>query len=139
MSEDVGEIRLAGESYGEDLPEQCPPDEAQTHALTDVYRLVPVEDPDQACFASYFALGIEKPDHYNATDCEWASCSLFSSVDAMLKIKGLRKRNKFVAKLQIPQDSGRHVTGKNKHIHFWRFSTFDLSAAVESVSEHGRS
>lgn len=130
---------MAGESYGEVLPEQCPPENAQSSALTDVYRLIPIEKPDEACFASKFALGIAKPDAYKATDCEWSSCSLNSSVDALLKIKGLRKRNKFVAKLQIPANSGRHMVERKTHIHFWRFNAFDLSSAVESVWEHGLS
>jgi hypothetical protein len=101
--------------------------------------LIAIENPEQICFASYFALGIDKPETYKATDCEWASCSLYSSLEALLKMKGLRKRNKFVAKLQIPQNSGRHVIDKKAHIHFWRFSTFDLANAVESVWEHGMS
>jgi hypothetical protein len=134
-----GEDGLADENYGEKLPDQCPPDHALDEALTDVYRLVRTDKPDQSCFASRFALGEIKPEEYKATDCEWASCSLFASVDAMLKIKGLRRRNKFVAKLQIPENSGRHVVDKKTHIHFWRFSAFDLSNAVESVWEHGLS
>lgn len=138
MSKNVGEIRLAGKSYGEKLPKQCPPEDAENAGLTEVFRLVPVEKPDASCFASHSALGTIKPDAYNVSDCEWASCSLFGSLEAMLKIKGLRKRNKFVAKLVIPEDSGLHVTDKKKHIHFWRFSAFDLSSAVDSVWEHGR-
>lgn len=128
---------MAGEKYGEKLPVQCPPDDALNDALAAVYRLVPTGAPDQATFASKFALGEIKPPTYNATDCEWASCSLFASLEAMLKIKGLRKRNKFVAQLKIPANSGHHVTDKKKHIHFWRFNTFDLSNAVEKVWEHG--
>jgi hypothetical protein len=133
-----GEDCLAGETFGEALPDQCPPETAEDLALADVYRLVASPEPDEECFKSKLALGIPKPDSYTGTDCEWASCSLSSSVDALLKIKGLRKRLKYVAKLQIPESAGRHLSEK-AHIHFWRFSAFDITSAIESVEEHGRS
>ena len=132
---------MAGEEFGEDLPAECPPADALVEALATVYRLVPKAEPDDTCFASHFALGKDKPDTYTGTDCEWASCSLFGSLDAMLKIKGLRKRNKYVAELKIPEQSGRYVAAyvadEMRHIHFWRFNSFELSNAVVSVTEHG--
>lgn len=133
-----GEDCLAEESFAEALPDQCPPETAEDLALANVYRLVADPAPDEDSFKSKLALGISKPDSYKATDCEWASCSLSSSVEALLKIKGLRKRLKYVAKLQIPQSSGRHLAEK-AHIHFWRFSGFNIADAIESVQEHGRS
>lgn len=137
-----GGIGLAGEKFGDKLPAQCPPTNALDAELNDVYRLVPKAELDESSFASHFALGREKPESFKGTDCEWASCSLFGSLEAMLKIKGLRKRNKYVAKLKIPAKSGRYVASfvadKMTHVHFWRFQSFSLSTAVESVSEHGQ-
>ena len=132
---------MAGEKFGEKLPAECPPADALDEALATVYRLVPKAEPDESCFSSHFALGKVKSEAYKATDCEWASCSLFGSLEVMLKIKGLRKRNKFVAKLSVPEKSGRYIAAyvaeEMSHIHFWRFNSFNLSNAVESVSEHG--
>jgi hypothetical protein len=133
-----GDPNLVGQSFGEELPAQCPPDSANDMALPEAYRLVNCEHPSDAHFASHLALGKPKPEAYKVSDCEWASCSLSLSVDALLKIKGLRKRLKYVAKLEIPEQSGRHLA-ESSHIHFWRFSSFSLAGAVQNVWEHGQS
>lgn len=93
--------------------------------------------PDSSSFDSKLSLGDPKPPHFKVSDCEWASCSLSLSVEALLKIAGLRKRNKYVADLSVPADKGRHLT-EGTHIHFWRFSGFDLASAINTVVEHGR-
>jgi hypothetical protein len=124
--------------YGEALPSQCPPDDATDEALDPVYRLVPQQQPDLSCFASHNALGKAKPPTVKASDCQWASCSLNRTVDALLKIKGLRKRNRFVAQLSIPNGSGLCLEDdKSGHVDFWRFDHFDVSKAVQDVWEHG--
>jgi hypothetical protein len=133
-----GDLDLVVESFGEKLPDQCPPKTANDLALPEAYRLVDCAQPSDLSFASHLALGKPKPDAYKGTDCEWASCSLSSSVDSLLKIKGLRKRLKYVAKLEIPERSGRHLA-ESSHIHFWRFSSFSLAGAVQKVWGHGKS
>jgi len=97
---------------------------------------VPTPQPAEICFASKAALHEVRPTTYKCTDCEWASCSLNFSVEALLKIRGLRKRNKFVAKLDIPEKSGRHI-GED-HVHFWKYQGFEISSAVTDVWEHGQ-
>lgn len=127
-------------NYGEALPSQCPPDDASDEALDPVYRLVPDEKPEASWFASHMAQGKVKPATVKATDCQWASCSLNRTVDALLKIPALRRRYRFVAQLSIPSGSGAWVENvKSGHIDFWRFEHFDLSTAIKAVSEHGRS
>jgi hypothetical protein len=71
-----------------------------------------------------------------ATDCQWASCSLSFSVEALLKIKGLRRRNRYVAALSIPLGAGLSLVSK-QHVDFWRFENFDISTAVKAVEGHG--
>jgi len=126
-------------NYGETLPSQCPTDDAKDEALDPVYRLVPTEAPSAPCFASHNALGKVKPATIKSTDCQWASCSLHKSVDALLKIKGLRKRNPFVAQLVVPGGSGVCVVNDNGHVDFWRYEHFDLSTAVQATWPHGLS
>jgi hypothetical protein len=138
MRVEAGGNNLVGETFGENLPHQCPPELASDLELTNVFRLVGSSEPDDSCFKSKQALGISKPTSYNSSDCEWASCSLSSSIEALLKIRGLRKRLKYVAKLDIPAKSGRHLK-ENTHIHFWRFASFNVANAVKEVSEHGQS
>lgn len=126
-------------SYGEMLPEQCPPEGFSDEALDPVFRLVPDATPDAAAFASHNAQGKTKPATFKVTDCQWASCSLNRSVDALLKIPSVRRRYRFVAQLSIPSGSGAWVENdKSGHIDFWRFDHFDPSTAVQAVMEHGR-
>jgi len=129
--------RLADQDFGEQLPDQCPPDGIGDEALGPVFRLVPTSDPDETCFSSKLALAETPPPGYKGTACEWASCSLNRSVDALLKIRGLVMRNPFVARLEIPAAKGKHDAGK-AHINFWKYKGFDLSSAVVETWEHGK-
>lgn len=127
---------MATNAYGELLPPQCPPATAGENALVEVYRLVPTEQPDTAAFASFAANGDKKPDTYEVSDCDWASCSLRTTAAALLKLTGLRKRNPFIVTLTIPEGSGKHTTS-GTHINFWRYSHFNLVSAVTNVRAHG--
>lgn len=137
VAKKTGEASLQSEKYGEDLPPQCPPAGAQTTALDNVYRLVPCENPVAEHFLSFRAMGTDKPDHLVISDCDWASCSLRDSVEELLKLKGLRRRNPFVATLGIPANSGRHLTHKS-HVHFWRFHNFEIASHVTACVAHNR-
>ena len=126
---------MANDAFAENLPAQCPPAGAEEGALSNVYRLVSSANPDLSCFASHKALGKSQPKEYRGSECEWASCSLFSSPDKLLKIPGLRKRYQYVVRLDIPAKSGQHLAHK-AHIHFWRYSGFDFISAITEVEEH---
>lgn len=129
--------RLADLEYGESLPDQCPPNGADEGEVGVVFRLVPSQDPDEACFLSKLALSEVPPPTYKGTECEWASCSLNRSIDALLKIRGLVKRNPYVAKLEIPASKGRHDAGKH-HVNFWKYQGFAISSAVVQTWGHGK-
>lgn len=129
------------EEYGEQLPgreTECPPANASAGALGPVYRLVPVENLTDVHFASLAALGEERPETMDVTDCDWASCSLRTSIEALLKMKGLRRRNPYLATLSIPANCGRHTIG-GTHVNFWRFAGFSIAGAVTSNKLHGLS
>lgn len=121
--------------FAENLPESCPPQDASSAAITTVYRLVKVADPDESAFASLAALGKVKPPEHKATDCEWASCSMFVSEEAALAIKGLRKRHPYVVRLSLPENAGRHQL-RGEHVDFWRFASFPIAASIVDVWKH---
>lgn len=128
---------MAGEmtknySFHEHLPEQCPPDCSVDGEISTVYRLVSANPPTEQCFESHAAQGKVKPPEAKVTDCSWASCSLFTSVEALKKLKGLKRRNPYMATLVIPQGAGRHHQ-KGQHVDFWRYSGFDILGAVVAV------
>jgi len=94
--------------------------------------------PTDAAFDSFAATGQPKPPNYEVSDCDWASCSLRTTAEALLKLKGLRKRNPVIATLTIPAGSGKHTTA-NTHINFWRYAGFSLTTAVTATVPHGLS
>lgn len=121
---------IATAQYGEALPISCPPDQAIETALQPVFRLVAHHQPTPTCFASHLALG--KPVPAGVSECEWASCSLNTSVSELIKIKRLRKRLPFVAELSVPAGAGRHLSAKY-HIHYWRYNVTNLASFVTNV------
>lgn len=133
-----GTSPLAANAFGETLPTQCPPPAASEAELVDVFRLVPSPNADDAAFASFAANGQPKPPNMEVSDCDWASCSLRTTAEALLKLKGLRKRNPFLVTLSIPAGSGKH-TKAHTHINFWRYASFSLTTAVTATVPHGLS
>lgn len=129
------------EDFYEDLPSganQCPPAEALNTALDKVWRLIPTLEPDEDTFLSLYALGETKPDEYDVSDCDFASCSLRNNRDALLRLKGLRRRNPYIAELTIPAGSGRHTTG-GTHVNFWKYASFKIVGAIVSLEPHNLS
>lgn len=122
-------------TYAETLPAECPPEDASTDALEKVYRLGKNKNPTEADFHSHAQLGTPKPPHYKATDCQWASCSMFVTEEAALAIKGLARRNPWVIELSIPADAGKHKF-RGEHVDFWRFADFDVVSAVAARWKH---
>ena len=137
----MGDDKLSDdEKFGENLPgvpDQCPPADASNSALETVFRLVPIDAPTEETFMSLAALGEVRPATINATECEWASCSLRTDLAMLLKMKGLRRRNPYVATLSIPEGSGRHTVGQSTHVNFWRYHDFSIAGAVVTVHAHG--
>jgi hypothetical protein len=117
--------------YWENLPQQCPPAEAQDVAIEVAYRVVYADPPQKDDFASHAKLGKKAPE--SVDPCAWASCSMCTRIDRMRNFAGLPKvRGKgptFVAKLSIPAGSGMSLK-KGYHIDFWMFDTFDPVAAT---------
>ena len=123
--------------YGETLPAQCPPSHAIDAALSPVFRLVPDIDFDDDAFASFKAKGDIKPEKLKASDCDWASCSLRTSAEALLKLAGLRRRNPYIVTLTIPTGVGKH-TKSDTHVNFWRYAGVSLTNSVTHIEPHGR-
>lgn len=128
-------VGLAKPTYAESLPKECPPEDASTEAMERVFRLTKSETLSETDFYSHAHQGKIKPEEHKATDCQWASCSFFTSSEAALAIKGLRRRHPWVTELSIPAEAGKHKL-RGEHIDFWRFADFDVVAAVEDHWRH---
>jgi hypothetical protein len=130
-------LGVARVGYRENLPaKNCPPAESHEGECGEAWRLLPAKKPTAADFASNAAKGepLPRPD---ADPCRWASCSLFTNMDALIRsrntFKKLRKMA-FAAQVKIVTGSGRLLV-ENDHIDFWMFDTFDPLAAVLDVRE----
>lgn len=122
-------------TYAEELPNKCPPEDASTAAIKRVFRLCKNEQVSEADFRSLAQIGRKKPDQHKASDCEWASCSMFATAEAALAIKGLKRRHPWITQLSIPENAGKHKL-RGEHVDFWRFADFDVLDAVEKHWRH---
>lgn len=126
---------MSTSKYAETLPGECPPEDAVSEPLERVYRLTKSEDLSETDFHSHAQLGRVKTAQYKVTDCQWASCSLFTTPDAALAIKGLRRRHPWITELSIPAAAGKHKL-RGEHVDFWRYADFDVLSAIESHRKH---
>jgi len=119
--------------YWEDLPDQCPPVDSVDDAIALAYRLVFSDPASIEHFKSHAALG--KPPLPSVDGCRWASCSLFTSKDAVASIGRLpkmRAKGPHVAHVSIPQGSGKWKASGN-HVDLWMYAGFDPLSAVQLV------
>jgi hypothetical protein len=120
-------------AFREALPANCPPGDAHDGPCEIAYRLVLTDPPDADAFAS--AAAKLEPIPEGVSPCRWASCSLFSDLETVIKkrntFKKLRKYM-FAAQVNIPGASGKMVQD-SKHIDFWMYDTFDPLTAVVVV------
>lgn len=129
------------ETYIEELPDGCPPDDAVDTDDRLVLRLVPSDNVQIEDFHSHAKLGKSKPK--DICGCRWASCSVFNSPDAqhspnaMVKLPRVRnKALKFVAELALNPSSGKLKDAPTGgHVDLWMYDSFDPIKAVVDVRE----
>lgn len=124
-------------NFREALPEMpanatCPPSDANRPERQTVIRLVAAAPPKSDDFCSYHTLG--KPKPIDVDPCRWASCSVFTTKPALAKLPRIRKRFKFIAELEIDEDSGVVKAGHGGHLDLWMFSDFDPLQAIVACS-----
>lgn len=113
--------------YREELPDSCPPDEAQTiETDRDVFRLVRGVQPTFNDFQSQRA---ERPNGtFNTSECQARGLSVFSDrrdCEKALKLPALRGR--FTCQVRLVPGSGKILqTGRRSHHTWWPFAEFDI-------------
>ncbi|MCG5247317.1 hypothetical protein [Methylorubrum extorquens] len=117
--------------YLEELPQDCPLNQADDKQIDVAYRVVSSINPTIDDFRSNAALNKVKPPTVDS--CQWASCSLFTSKDKVLNIAGklpkTRIANPHISMCTIKSGVGKSYI-KGKHVDFWPFSHFDPAAVV---------
>lgn len=118
--------------YKEKLPADCPLPEAKDVALTDVWRLLRLSTPTEACFESQAAQKIENKQ--NKCNCGWASCSFFEGDQYTKDLMKLPWCKNFVARAEVKVPVGSGFSKKEKnHVHFWAFDHFSFTNAIVRV------
>lgn len=122
-------------TFAEELPDQCPPQEAVDQKLERVCRFLTFEQSDPKNFYSHSKLG--KPSG-KASECHARSLSLFKE-DAVPNFVAAKRMAFFrkckIAILTIPCGVGLSVVGKTGHIDLWPFQGSDVSACSTEVLE----
>lgn len=124
-------------TYMEDLPDQCPPAEAEDQPFGPAYRILPADQVELKHFYSHHKLG--KPKPAGVDDCRYMSCSLFGSEEkarAIASLPKFRVTSTHLAEINVPSGVGSSlINEKTKHIDFWPFDPFDVTVAVTKVVE----
>lgn len=116
----------------EELPEQCPPADAQSLENFVCFRLCETSSPCDEDFHSHR----QKAPHqrFNTPECIARAVSVFNDREAAANLLKLpAHRNKSIVRLKLVSTDGvAKKTGNNKsHFSWWRSSLFDIGSAVE--------
>ena len=114
----------------EDLPKQCPPDDAFNPNGMILYRLAVSEIPTNNDFLSQRYLN---PDRIfnNVSECLARSISTLNDIDAcknMIKLPRYRKRFKSIFELKLDEKDGviKQTFKKSEHFSWWRSNLFNF-------------
>ncbi|UWQ55107.1 hypothetical protein [Leisingera caerulea] len=112
----------------EELPVGCPPDDAEDGLLEEVWRFHQGVTPKPEHFFSHAKLG--KNNHRNVCQCVFSSCSLFKTKRARQMAKLPFFKKKMASELKIPAKSGKFLQGRDGHVDFWMYTSFDPLASI---------
>lgn len=123
-------------NFRENLPQNCPPDDAGPLNSQTLVRLVQGPTVSEADFDSQDKLGYECT--IDGGECEWASCSMFlpsvpkHKLESLTKYKRLRNK-RHIAYISVDENSGVAKVGHSKHVDLWMFETYLPSSKVINV------
>jgi hypothetical protein len=122
-------------TYKEELPSQCPPDDATDKSLPSVCRFFPFPESDPRNFYSHHKLG--KPTG-NAGECRAKSVSLFEAgaVPDVLAAKRTAFFKKWkIGLLNVPAGAGPSKEAGTGHIDWWPYADCDPFSSMVYVCE----
>ena len=121
--------------FWEELPDQCPPGDAVSDAISQAFRIVYSNPPKSEHFRSYRYLN--KALAPGGDECRHASCSLATTVERARELAAfpkVRDKGPLIAAVSVAAGSGLWKK-KRDHIDLWIFGGCDPCAWVTSV-EH---
>ena len=113
--------------WKEELPDNCPPEDAKAPNEKELYRLVSSNPPTDNDFDSHRALYPNKI--FNVSDCQAHSISIINNLSDIEKMKKLPlHKNKIIVRLQLELKDGLiKQTGKITHFSWWVSKNFSLT------------
>lgn len=121
--------------YREELPNGCPPEDAdQTQDEQVVYRLVTADPPVDDDFKSHFLLNPAKD--YRGHECIASGLSVVPTVEDAQSLTSLPAlRGKLPCKVTLSAEAGMiKQTRAAPHHTWWPFADFDILACCEMVT-----
>ena len=117
--------------WSENLPEQCPPDNAFDPDGLVFYRLCETAPPTDQDFKSQRAI-CPTYVYKNVTECIAHSLSIWDNVEKCLNLLKLpRHKGKAAMKLELTTNDGLVLqTFKPNHYSWWKTQSFDIPSAT---------
>lgn len=121
-------------AWFEELPDQCPPEEAYSPQGMTVYRFSFTELPTNNDFLSHRLL---YPDGiFGVSECRARSLSVFDNLDTcknMHKLPRFRRRFKSILKLDLREDDGLIMKTSTNPYHYswWRSISFNVELVTK--------
>lgn len=125
---------MGAKQYKEELPDGCPPLDAENVQNIVFYRLVKSHPPTEEDFISL--KGQNPTKDYNSHECEARALSVFVELSGALEVLKLpTQKGKQITKLKLGSNSGKHKrTFTRQHHHsWWVYSSIDPLACCETV------
>ena len=113
--------------WKEELPENCPPEEAFEMKQT-VFRLLKDKEPQESDFYSFIKLNPDNNRYKNL--CKAYAISSFNTKENVLIAKKKSKRNigNYVCEMEITKEVGKNdFTVKSGHFSTWIYSSWEYT------------
>lgn len=120
--------------YKEELPDGCPPPDAEDIHDVVFYRLVKSHPPTEEDFTSLKAQNQTK--NHKSHECEACALSVFVELSGAVELLKLpTQKGKQIAKLKLGSNTGKHKRTFNRphHHSWWIYNSFDPLACCEAV------
>jgi hypothetical protein len=111
--------------FREELPDNCPPEDAFEPENLIVYRMVETIPPTERDFYSHAIIYPDRKYKYKVSDCELRSVSVFAKInECKLPIKIPANRGRKIVRLILNVSSGKVRQGTTSHYSWWIYADF---------------
>lgn len=125
---------MSTNQYKEELPDGCPPPDAEDIQDVVFYRIVKSHPPTEEDFISLKALNPTK--NFKSHECEARALSVSIELSGALELLKLpTHKGKKIVKLKLGFDTGKHkrTFTRPDHHSWWVYNSFDPLVCCEAV------